>query len=148
MATSIHIDKKRGVPVTHASETDKSHVLIRQLRTRSTSHALGRSSCHYAQCRRNRHASCRFLIQVYALTTPPFRICKSALPADRLCRPLSRAAQKSPKLTTLRACLFPKRNRTMANDSSPKGVLLMLHLNRCKISRKESKKQIYRQYNW
>lgn len=148
MTTSIHIDKKRGVPVTHASETDKSHVLIRQLRTRSTSHALGRFSCHYAQCRRNRHASCRFLIQVSALTTPPFRICKSALPADRLCRPLSRAAQKKPKADDTSGLSFPKRNRTMANDSSPKGVLLMLHLNRCKISMIASKKQIYRQYNW
>lgn len=123
MATSIHIDKKRGVPVTHASETDKSHVLIRQLRTRSTSHALGRSSCRYAQCRRNRHASCRFLIQLVAYVTPPFCICKSALPADRLCRPLSRAAQKKPKADDTSGLLFPLQGRAKANDSSPKGVL-------------------------
>lgn len=122
---------KESVVVTHAPETDKSHVLIRQLRTRSISHSWDKSSCHYAQYRRNRHASCRFQIQLVAYVTPPFRICKSALPADRLCRPLSRVAQKSPKLTTLRACLFPYRTRRWRMTVRRKECYL-LQLNRCK----------------
>lgn len=123
MATSIHIDKKRGVPVTHASETDKSHVLIRQLRTRSTSHALGKSSCHYAQCRRNRHASCRLLVQLVAFVTPPFCTCEPMLPIGRLLPPSVTSGTKKPKADDTSGLSFPKRNRTVANDSSPKGVL-------------------------
>lgn len=124
---------KRGVLVMHTSETNKRHVLIRQLGTRSTSHALGRSSCRYAQYRRNRHASCRFLIQLVAYVTPPFCTCESMLPTDRLCRPLSRAAQKSPKLTTLRACYFPYRAEQRRMTVRRKECY-MLQLNRCKIN--------------
>ena len=93
----------------------------RQPGTRSIGRCVGTRACRSSRCRHKRRVFCRPLLVANRTSyiTPPSCICKPALPAGRLSHPLSRAA-KSPKLTGLRACLFPWWKRTEANDSSPK----------------------------
>ena len=96
----------------------------RQPGTRSIGRCVGTRACRPSRCRHKRRVFCRPL---------HVAICWSCLHllsalASQHCPlagfvALCHGQLKSPKLTGLRACLFPCRKRTAANDSSPKEVL-------------------------